>query len=582
MGNQCSGSAHVANSQPVHQQQFPMYVLKVSDFLAMEGSPVPHQRLMERQLLQAWEPGMFSIFISHQWIGSTHPDPEGQQLAVLRSCLRRLIDGTIQVEEDLVSLSLGSRSLQPETRKLIAGGYIFLDWFAIPQITARLEGTNESATGSDAAKAVQSIPAYVEVADLFIALVPEMMHSDTKLPCNFTSWLSRGWCRAELWCHLLSNKPDTRVILIFSDREAEYMSALNWQQNTIAQGDFTVEKDRAVVVKLGEAAVESKIQHLSREGPLSHCRFYLAQRPKLLGQERIRFELNKFLSHFRFSSLKDAVGVVEGMTPLLCAVFAEDVDLVRLLAQNQADVNLRLRGLSQLGYFEGQTPLMVAAKSYQRAEMLSTLLELRADISAQSGAGINVAYLVRTPEQVQVLLKFRADLDSPCHNGLTPLTGVASLANPETVKALLAARCDPNPQHVPGQGLSYTPCFGAALFSKNNRHGAENMRLLIEHRADINVRARPQGLLKFVCQSLRAYVELLGSECRSKHVVYLANFPGMSPMSVAAMVGNEEMTKILWDAGAENMPNDRGFMPEDLATLNGHRHLLPMISTFHS
>ena len=34
----------------------------------------------------------------------------------------------------------------------------------------------------------------------------------------------------------------------------------------------------------------------------------------------------------------------------------------------------------------------------------------------------------------QVLLKFRADLDSPCRNGLTPLTGVASLANPETVK----------------------------------------------------------------------------------------------------------------------------------------------------
>ena len=34
----------------------------------------------------------------------------------------------------------------------------------------------------------------------------------------------------------------------------------------------------------------------------------------------------------------------------------------------------------------------------------------------------------------QVLLRFRADLDSPCRNGLTPLTGVASLANPETVK----------------------------------------------------------------------------------------------------------------------------------------------------
>ena len=32
---------------------------------------------------------------------------------------------------------------------------------------------NESGTGSDAALAVKSIPAYVEVADLFIALVPE-------------------------------------------------------------------------------------------------------------------------------------------------------------------------------------------------------------------------------------------------------------------------------------------------------------------------------------------------------------------------------------------------------------------------
>ena len=38
----------------------------------------------------------------------------------------------------------------------------------------------------------------------------------------------------------------------------------------------------------------------------------------------------------RDETFQDAVGVVEGMTPLLCAVFAEDVDLVRLLAQSLA------------------------------------------------------------------------------------------------------------------------------------------------------------------------------------------------------------------------------------------------------
>lgn len=41
--------------------------------------------------------------------------------------------------------------------------------FAIPQITARTDGINENATKSDAAKAVQSIPAYVEACDLFPA-----------------------------------------------------------------------------------------------------------------------------------------------------------------------------------------------------------------------------------------------------------------------------------------------------------------------------------------------------------------------------------------------------------------------------
>ena len=34
---------------------------QVTDFLAMDGPPVPHQRLMERQLLQAWEPGTAGV-----------------------------------------------------------------------------------------------------------------------------------------------------------------------------------------------------------------------------------------------------------------------------------------------------------------------------------------------------------------------------------------------------------------------------------------------------------------------------------------------------------------------------------------
>ncbi|CAE7728824.1 unnamed protein product [Symbiodinium pilosum] len=61
-----------------------MYVVKVSDFLQMEGPPQAHDALMEQGLLHEWWPGMFVIFVSHQWLGTGHPDPCGAQTAVLR------------------------------------------------------------------------------------------------------------------------------------------------------------------------------------------------------------------------------------------------------------------------------------------------------------------------------------------------------------------------------------------------------------------------------------------------------------------------------------------------------------------
>ena len=44
---------------------------------------------------------------------------------------------------------------------------------------------------------------------------------------------------------------------IHTDADQELMFPLVWQRNLIADGLFTVESDRAVVVKLGEAALES-------------------------------------------------------------------------------------------------------------------------------------------------------------------------------------------------------------------------------------------------------------------------------------------------------------------------------------
>lgn len=136
-------------------------------------------------------------------------------------------------------------------------------------------------------------------------------------------------------------------------------------RNLISTGLFTVESDRAVVVKLGEMALKSKIKHLREAGPLAHYRFYLARRSALLNQKQEKWDLNGFLKYFDFPNLEVATQQESGMTGMMCAVLAGDVDMLRLLVKERADPNGRASGLADLGYYDTQTLLMVAAKNHQ-------------------------------------------------------------------------------------------------------------------------------------------------------------------------------------------------------------------------
>ena len=137
--------------------------MEVADLLQMEGIPPSHQELKDRGLLHEWhlgsdlfrselriclltmvfglipyscqhpfghpcleQPtrglmakfhcavsrsrGMFTVFVSHQWLSSRHPDPHGQQLKVLRLALQGIVDGSLQVEADPISRMQGEQS----------------------------------------------------------------------------------------------------------------------------------------------------------------------------------------------------------------------------------------------------------------------------------------------------------------------------------------------------------------------------------------------------------------------------------------------------------------------------------------
>eukprot|EP00434_Breviolum_minutum_P024972 symbB.v1.2.022058.t1/scaffold1941.1/size95522/4 len=455
------------------------------------------------------------------------------------------------------------------TRQSAMDGYIFLDWFAIPQITARAEGVNEENTRSDAALAVQSIPFYVEASNIFMALVPEVKRSDTGRYCNYTSWLTRGWCRAELWCHLLSAKPFTQVIVVYSTKESQFMYPRQWQENTIDKGDFTVESDRAMVVKLGEMAVEHKLQNLSDGGPLSLYRFFLAMRPMMLGKPALTWEVDAFLQHFKFDDLQATIRDQSSMNALLCATFSGDVAMVKFLAEQRADPMSRLYGLGDLGYEDDMTLLMAALETRQSPEMIRTLLELKLDPNACSVDGITVAGCAKSPEQLRELLHFKSDIHTAVEPlGMTPLSRMASRADIETTLEMLRLSCDPNPKTF---GLGVSPLVAAVSLSRGNPLGVEVIRTLLEHRADPNKACRQTGtVFTSVVVIGRVKVALLGRQACSPQTRAAATLPGETPLLAAANIGSEEAVQLLLSYGAEPVPNDRGETCEFLAEANGH------------
>ena len=205
---------------------------------------------------------------------------------------------------------------------------------------------------------------------------------------------------------------------------------------------------------------------------------------------------------------QDAVKDESSVNALLCAIFAGDIGLVRLLVEHRADVNRRLTGLTRLGYSDSQTLLMAAIKSQQEPQMLSTLIELRADVHATTRVGLGCAYLVRTPKQLQVLIEAEADLHtSHLPMGLSPLCGAAVWSCPETVAKMLQARCDPNPKPT---GAGYFPLHAVALLSRGRACAVDVARVLLEGRADPNAQASPNGKFLFAARLAGAYSKVVG------------------------------------------------------------------------
>ena len=79
------------NSDAAAPLLFPMYTVPVEAVLQMTVNE-PHEVLKAKGVAIEFKEGMGNAaFVSHQWVGDNHPDPEFKQLRVLQDALTHLL-----------------------------------------------------------------------------------------------------------------------------------------------------------------------------------------------------------------------------------------------------------------------------------------------------------------------------------------------------------------------------------------------------------------------------------------------------------------------------------------------------------
>lgn len=125
---------------------YPMYVISVEALLKLETMD-PHQVMLERGLLVEWTPAMSGriIFVSHEWLGWHHADPESKQLVALKRLLERLCKGEVRKVESFwaqrVAFKQNTAVTAKEWKLALPHMFVWMDFLSIPQVGVR--GTAE-------------------------------------------------------------------------------------------------------------------------------------------------------------------------------------------------------------------------------------------------------------------------------------------------------------------------------------------------------------------------------------------------------------------------------------------------------
>eukprot|EP00439_Symbiodinium_sp_Y106_P021242 s586_g2.t1 len=178
---------------------YPMYTLPLQILMDMTRVS-PHEELRDAGFVVEFDQSMGrALFVSHQWLGWSHPDPKGLQIQVLKEACANILSGKSRISapvgEEMGELEQGHPKKDSKTTFTERRLFLWYDYFCCPQ----------KSMAADAKLAIDSIATYSSRCELFVILCPEMEHADRALGTDLSTWAERGWCRMERMARELSS-----------------------------------------------------------------------------------------------------------------------------------------------------------------------------------------------------------------------------------------------------------------------------------------------------------------------------------------------------------------------------------------
>ncbi|CAK9079345.1 Transient receptor potential channel pyrexia [Durusdinium trenchii] len=532
---------------------FPMYTLPVATLMKMDKIK-PHEELLAGGELTIFQKSLGkAAFVSHQWIGKGHPDPEFKQMQVLQDSLQNLISGTSEVNVDLVTEAVYFRSKGINASEWQAQNlYLWYDYFSCPQ------AAHVSEQGLQ--KAISSIPSYVSRCDFFVALCPVLSNPEETETFSEHSWAHRGWCRVERVVYELTFNQGSWIMVKSAMHQELRVAPLS--NCSPGEGSFTVESDRDRIGVVLAKFVKKKLLSCLENMNLPHYRFLLNQQTSILRGLPVKpiedvvpgFEgedvLERFMYQNGFQNPFDYDSA--GWSPMCYACMKGDVPLVAALLKQRIDPNEKIKkARAEINLDKGCSLIHICAR-FKNHEAMQLLFAANAAVSTQAipHFPVGVAALENDPIGIRLLCSVSADPRKKNLFGDHALHMAIAAGAEDATQAFLS--------EAESFDLSRT-LHTAAMFQGT----AVLVRRLIEASADVDEPYLANNVIRML-HTVKGIQYTWGRRTMLRRVGYHGRHA--TPLMIAILCGNFEAASSLLVEGANvNLRNARGKTAKDLA-----------------